>query len=58
MDNCCCGMPKSSWAPPKGMRRKCERGRGSVNAGAAGAEVILRKAEVFVGVAEGYAGEV
>lgn len=51
-------MPKSSWAPPKGMRRKCERGRGSVNAGAAGAEVILRKAEVFVGVAEGYAGEV
>lgn len=27
-------MPKSSWAPPKAMRGKCERGHGSVNAGA------------------------
>ena len=33
------------------MRGKCERGRGSANDGAAGANVIRRKAE-------GYAGEV
>ena len=31
---------------------------GSVNAGAAGANIIRRDAEVFVGTAEGYAGEV
>ena len=33
-------MPKSSWAPPKGMRGKCERRRGNINADAAGAEVF------------------
>lgn len=41
MDNCCCGRPKSSWAPPKGMRGKCERRRGSVNADGANAEVFV-----------------
>ena len=40
MDNYCCGRPKSSWAPPKGMRGKCERRGGNINAGAAGAEVF------------------
>ena len=35
-------MPKSSWASPKTMRRKCERGRGSVNVAAARANVIRR----------------
>ena len=33
-------MPKSSWAPPKAMRGKCERGHGSANADGAGAEVF------------------
>ena len=50
MDNCCCGRPKSSWAPPKGMRGKCERGRGSANADGgsvnAGAEVQTRTGRV------------
>ena len=41
MDNCCCGRPKSSWAPPKGMRGKCERGRGNINEDGAGAEVFV-----------------
>ena len=34
------GMPKSSWAPPKGMRGKCERRGGNINADGAGAEVF------------------
>lgn len=33
-------MPKSSWAPPKGMRGQCERRRGNINADGAGAEVF------------------
>ena len=40
MDNCCCGGPKSSWAPPKASWGKCERGRGNINADGAGAEVF------------------
>ena len=40
MDNCCGGRPKSSWAPPKAMRGKCEHRRGNINAGAANAEVF------------------
>ena len=35
------GMPKSSWAPPKGMRGKCERRGGNINADAANAEVFV-----------------
>ena len=35
------GMPKSSWAPPKGMRGKCERRGGNINADGAGAEVFV-----------------
>ena len=58
MDNYCGGRPKSSWASPKAMRGKCERRGGSANDGAAGANIIRRDAEVFVGAAEGYAGEV
>ena len=50
MDNCCCGRPKSSWAPPKAMRGKCERGRGSANADGgsvnAGAEVQTQTGRV------------
>ena len=34
-------MPKSSWAPPKGMRGKCERRGGNINADGAGAEVFV-----------------
>ena len=33
-------MPKSSWAPPKAMRGKCERRGGNINADAANAEVF------------------
>ena len=33
-------MPKSSWAPPKASRGKCERRRGSANADGAGAEAF------------------
>ena len=43
-------MPKSSWAPPKAMRGKCERGHGSVNADGgsvnAGAEVQTQTGRV------------
>jgi len=58
VDNYCCGMPIALRGPRKAMREKCERRGGSVNVAAAGTNVIRREAEVFVGAAEGHAGEV
>ena len=58
MDNCCCGRPKSSWAPPKASWENCERRGGSVNVAAEGANIIRREAKGYAGEGERGRGSV